>query len=478
MDDNRLIQNLKTLPLYSTAMEKLTVAPSQLDENERTFLLTVAIILLRKYERDHRLTSFVELAYFIILKYSLSFNDFAPLYDFSVNIGYYPIAQAITEFEQIQMDNIASAIIPALIDDGYKRESIVETYGQRNTRDQILSSTSKDICYVAPTSFGKSSIILDHIAAHWEAFKRVAVIVPTKSLLMQSYRAVRHKGFDAKIIIHDEMYNNEERFIAVLTQERALRLLDKHDTFFDCLYIDEAHRLLERDPRSILLSRLIRLNRQRSEKSELIYLSPLVTDANNLKTDKSQEIFEQRIRFNIKEPEIFEYCTDGTVQKYNRFTDTFFSVGHSETMFSYIIQNATEKSFCYLYAPRKIEQFAEEFSQLKATIQESPALKEVIRNLKEYVHDEFYAIDYIKKGIIYLHGKMPDNVKEYLEYKYSQIPELQFIIANKVILEGINLPISSLFVLNGTNLYGKDYMTLPPEEKRERHFIVDIRFRE
>lgn len=29
-----------------------------------------------------------------------------------------------------------------------------------------------------------------------------------------------------------------------------------------------------------------------------------------------------------------------------------------------------------------------------------------------------------------------------------------------------------------TNLYGSDYMSLPPEEKREQHFIVDIRFRE
>ena len=460
MDDNRLIQNLKTLPLYSAAMEKLTVAPSQLDKNERTFLLTVAIILLRKYERDHRLTSFVELAYYIILKYSLSFNDFAPLYNFSVNIGYYPIAQAITEFEQIQMNDIASAIIPERIDNDFKRESIVETYEQKHTRNQILSSTCKDICYVAPTSFGKSSIILDHIATHWETFKRVAVIVPTKSLLMQSYRAVRRMGFDAKIIIHDEMYNNEERFIAVLTQERALRLLDKHDIFFDCLYIDEAHRLMERDPRSILLTRLIKLNRQRGEDSEVIYLSPLVTETNNLKTDESQEIFEQRIRFNIKEPELFEYCTNGTVRKYNRFSDTFFSIGQSGTMFSYIIQNATEKAFCYLYAPRKIEQFAEEFSHLMTTIQESPAIKEVIKNLKEYVHDEFYAIDYIKKGIIYLHGKMPDNVKEYLEYKYSQIPELQFIVANKVILEGINLPISSLFILNGTNLYGKDLTNL------------------
>lgn len=460
MDDNKLIQNLKTLPLYNAAMEKLTVVPTRLDENEKTFLLTVAIILLKKYERDNRLTSFVELAYSIILKYSLSFNDFAPLYDFSVNIGYYPIAQAITDFEQIQIDNIASAIIPTLIDDDYKRESIIETYGQKYTRDQILSSTSKDICYIAPTSFGKSSIILEHIATHWKTLKRVAVIVPTKSLLMQSYRAIRRKEFDAKIIIHDEMYNSEERFIAVLTQERALRLLDKHDIFFDCLYIDEAHRLLERDSRSILLSRLIRLNRQRNEETEVIYLSPLVTDTNNLKTDESQEIFEQRIRFNIKEPELYEYCTDGTVQKYNRFIDTFFPIGHSETMFSYILQNATEKSFCYLYAPRKIEQFAEEFSQSITTVQDSPELKEVIKNLKEYVHDEFYAIEYIKKGIIYLHGKMPDNVKEYLEYKYSQIPELQFIIANKVILEGINLPISSLFVLNGTNLYGKDLTNL------------------
>ena len=460
MDEKRLIQNLKTLPLYYNAMKQLTIDPTRLDKNERTFLLTVAIILLRKYERDSRLTSFVELAYFIILKYSLSFNDFAPLYDFGINIGYYPIARVIADFEQIQLDNIASAIIPTRIDDGFRHESIVETYEQKYTRDQILRSISKDICYVAPTSFGKSSIILEHIATHWEDFKKIAVIVPTKSLLMQSYRAIRQKEFDTKFIIHDEMYNNEDRFIAILTQERALRLLDKHDISFDCLYIDEAHRLLERDPRSILLTRLIRLNRQRCKEAEIIYLSPLVTNSDNLKTDRAQDIFEQRIRFNIKEPELYEYCSNGIVKKYNRFLDQFFTVGQSKNMFSYINQNATEKTFCYLYAPRKIEDFAEEFSYFKEKIQESSALNEVIRCLKKYVHDEFYAIDYIKKGIIYLHGKLPDNVKEYLEFKYSQIPELQFIIANKVILEGINLPISSLFILNGTNLYGKDLTNL------------------
>jgi len=55
---------------------------------------------------------------------------------------------------------------------------------------------------------------------------------------------------------------------------------------------------------------------------------------------------------------------------------------------------------------------------------------------------------------------MPDNVKEYLEYKFDQLPEVHFLIANKVILEGINLPIDSLFILNGTNLHGKELTNL------------------
>ena len=302
MAKEKSVLNMKSLPVYAAVMKKLTVSPELLTNDEKSYILTCAIILIRKYQNDKRCSTYIDLAYYIILKYSLSFDDYEPLYDFSVNIGFYPIAQAITNDKLISFDNIAFSLIPEQIRTNYERGKITETLEQRTTRDRILSSKSNEISFIAPTSFGKSSIIIEHIIANLTHAKRVAIIVPSKSLLMQTYHAVRKKNINLKILIHDEMFDEEERFIAVFTQERALRLLEKRDIYFDALYIDEAHRLFEGDSRSILLSRLIKLNYVRNRDSRVMYLSPLITDTDNLKLFSEQSISEQRIRFNIKEP--------------------------------------------------------------------------------------------------------------------------------------------------------------------------------
>jgi len=460
MDDAKYIQSMKSLDLYSSVMEKLTVNPQLLSDDEKTYILTCAVILIKKYEKDRRLTSYIELAYYIILKYSLSFSDFEPLYDFCVNIGFYPIAQAITSDGLITFDNISSSLLPYQISSQFGKDTLVETLEQKLTRDRIIASSHSEISFIAPTSFGKSSIIIEHIAANKDTAKRVAIIVPTKSLLMQTYRAIRKANLGVKIIIHDEMFDGEERFVAVFTQERALRLLEKQEISFDILYIDEAHRLLERNSRSVLLSRLIKINHLQNENSRTIYLSPLISDTDNLKITHDQNIFEQRITFSIKEPEYYEYRLNGAVFKYNRFVDRFYEIDHCHSIFEYIYRQKTDKTFCYLYSPRKIEQFAKALSNTYETPPLTSGIREVIDNLKNYVHEDFYAIEFLKKGIIYLHGKIPDNIKEYLEHKFDELPEIHFLIANKVILEGINLPIDSLFILNGTNLHGKELTNL------------------
>lgn len=461
MNDVKSIQGMKTLPVYSKIMEKLTINPMGMTDDEKLYLLTCAIMLIKKYEKDERYSSYVELAYYIILKYSLSFSEFEPLYDFAVNFGFYPIAQAITNDGLLTFSNITSSLVSNQICEKYEKNGFVEILEQKITREKIIEADNKEVCYVAPTSFGKSSLIIEHIKAHWDSDKKIAIIVPTKSLLMQTYRLVRNAEMNVKILIHDEMYDDEEKFVAVFTQERALRLLDKKDNLaFDVLYIDEAHRIFDRDSRSILLLRLIKKNRIRNINTRVIYLSPLITEISNLTFEDGQKIFEQRIKFNIKEPEYFEYRTDGKVYKYNRFIDNFFEVDACSSMFDYIHKYKTDKTFCYLYSPRKIEDFTKNLASNCECMPVTDSIRDIIKNLSLYVHEDFYAIEYVKKGIIYLHGKMPDSIKEYLEYKYAQMPEIKYLVANKVVLEGMNFPIDSLFILNGTNLKGKELTNL------------------
>ncbi len=54
--------------------------------------------------------------------------------------------------------------------------------------------------------------------------------------------------------------------------------------------------------------------------------------------------------------------------------------------------------------------------------------------------------------MVYVHGKLPDLIKEYLEYSFAKIDGVKFIVANSVILEGVNLPVDSLFILNTYSL--------------------------
>lgn len=460
MKSGQYISILKKDKKFTDALEKLIAKPKTLEFADRSYLLSCAIIFVREYENNPAHTSFLELGYYIILKYSLTFRDFEPLYDFSVNFGFYPIAQAITEKRLLHCNSLQSALLQTQIRDEFGDKNLVLTKEQKDIKEKFLSEKASDICLIAPTSYGKSSLIFDHLIKLDESFRRIGIIVPTKSLLLQTYQHFRGMALDRKIILHDEMYNNEEKFISILTQERALRLLDRKNVSFDILYIDEAHKLLEQDRRSILLLRLIRLNRSKNKASKVVYISPLISDTDNLKFSQEQNICEKRVNFNIKEPEIYEYAKSGEVFIYNRFLDSYIRIGHYSDIFEYIQSFKCKKSFCYLYSPRKIEDFARELCKYLEDIEFTASIKEMIESLQNYVHQDFQAIEYLRKGVVYLHGKLPDSIKDYLEYKFLKLPEIRFVIANKVILEGVNLPIDTLFILNGNKLNKKDLLNL------------------
>lgn len=451
------LNSLKWLTKYNKfhrIMNALQVG-RELKEHDKEYILACAILFIKFYEKDKRRTSYFEIAYFIVLLYSNRFNDFRPLLDLSINFGFYPITNFILNnkdrlFTPLQLGNISSQI------ERFKKDGLTQTLEQKNNVVRILSAREKNISYIAPTSFGKSSLFLDIIKKS-EA-RRVAIIIPTKSLLTQTYKAINTKFPERKVLSHDEMFDNDPDFIATLTQERALRLLKNEQVSFDLLIIDEAHKIFEFSSRSLLLTRLIRRNRVRNPNSKNYYFSPLVADSKNLLIEDS-ELNESSIKFNIKEPFFYGFSSENKSYSYNRFTDSFIELESKDDYIEYIKDNRKNNNFIFIKSPRKIEMFSKDLAERILKV-ENDNLAKLAKTVAKNVHEDFYAVELIEKGIIYLHGKLPDLIKEYLESKFREYSELKFLVANTVILEGVNLPIDNLYVLNAYGLSSKDLVNL------------------
>lgn len=442
-----------------------------LDTSEMEYLLSCAVIFLEEYRKDKRKNLYFEIAYFIVLKSAINNGEYEPLLDVSSNFGLYPISNYITKNNLFTISASSEFSLSYQLRK-FEYNSIIETYEQKKSRLELVNSNDEENCYIAPTSFGKSSLITEIIRE--KQLKKVAIIVPTKSLLIQTYKLVKNNFLSRNIIFHDEMYDGSDDFIAIFTQERALRLLKDESISFDLLIIDEAHNLFNYDSRSLLLTRLIRRNRNRNPKSVNYYLSPLISDSNNLRVENEQEIFERKIISNIKEADIYEYKESGEVRKYNRFLDVFFESGYSENFLSYIIENSKDKNFLYLRAPKRVEELSILLDS-KLEFIGSPSLMELSDVISMNVHKDFYCVDYIKKGLVYLHGKLPDLIKEYLEFKFSENKEVKYVVANSVILEGVNLPVDNMYIMNTNSLDAKSLTNLIGRVNRLNEVFDDQR---
>ncbi|WP_025667595.1 DEAD/DEAH box helicase [Aquimarina megaterium] len=448
--------------LFQTVFEKLTIN-NTLSYYEKSFMLATAILFIKHYEKNNKYKTYADIAYYIILKYSNKYNDYIPLYDFSVNFGFFPIVQSLLNEELYSEEKLVDYIVSLRIAEFKNPNDYTETLEQNLQSSKFLEDITNEKAYLAPTSFGKSSIIVDYIRSNVAQNSKVVIVVPTKSLLMQTYRMIRNANLARRIIIHDEMYNGESSFIAIFTQERALRLISRKNIIFDALIVDEAHNLLKNDSgnRQILLSRLIARNLKNNPNQKIIYLSPLVDDVSNLRVSRNQNINSHKIHFNIKEPEIFELTITNNKYQYNRFVNQFYLLESSvPNKYNYILKNSLAKNFIYENSPRKIETEAKSLSNHLSLIENDSDINNLLNVLKQEVHEDFYGIKYLKNGIIYLHGKLPDIIKEYLESKFKEIESIKFLVANSVILEGINLPIDSLFILNTYRLNGKELINL------------------
>lgn len=399
------------------------------------------------------------LGYRLFLLYSKITDDYKPLYELSLNKGLIPISKFIENNLNYseRYGNIYTEI-NSIESDEFKWNNSYQTIGQFELFKEATESKLKSRIIVAPTSYGKTELILSFI--DHTKFKKICIISPTKSLLAQTKKRIINQFGYRKIITYPEMYSDKDNeIIAVLTQERLLRLLQNHSNLkFDLLVIDEAHNILDEfsdeNRRSVILASVIIICKKRNENLVCKYLTPFLRSKESLKIECLPNVDEwYSVVENVKSEMFYFYDLENNkkvlLDQYSTMKDKLIDLQVNELGddADVVITNCDNKNIIYLNSPKKLENFAFKlFSKLPE--RQILRLNKAAIDLREYVHEDYKLADYIEKGVIYHHGSIPEPVRYFIEDLYADVPEIKMLIANSTLLEGVNIPATKMFILD------------------------------
>ena len=197
-----------------------------------------------------------KLSYRMALAYGLKTDDYTPLYDISINTGLIPLVALLCEIKDLPFGSSPrSEFLSSMMDsyiDNFRVSNIVQTEQQFVLSAFFLDNIKRSAIIIAPTSYGKSELIISAIEE--TPNKRTCVIVPSKALLAQTRKQILDARIQwvQRLVSHPEMYREkDDSSVYVLTQERLTRLLNQNkNLYFDVVIVDEAHNILEKDNRN------------------------------------------------------------------------------------------------------------------------------------------------------------------------------------------------------------------------------------
>lgn len=273
----------------------------------------------------------IKMAYYLSIHLGIITNDYAILRDMSERLGYYPVIaliDKITDEQDSELDNfnaLSSKVLSSIYRDKYFRTE-EQYYFDKRVIDQ------KNVRAIAPTSYGKSQLMIRKCIDKYKSGDRVCLVIPTKSLLAQTVSQIaKEKGDRYDVVTHPDMMTtaiSSRPHISVLTQERLMSILASFPNIsYDYVFVDEAHNLFDKDQRSLLLARAIIILKTRSPNSYIVYYSPFI-----IYPEKSLGVIGIRNDFTIsridefvKVPQFFIWDEENmSLSIYDQFIDNFF----------------------------------------------------------------------------------------------------------------------------------------------------------
>lgn len=332
-------------------------------------------------------------------------------------------------------------------------------------------SGSKHFSFSGPTSMGKSFIIKSFIrkVVGNKPPENIVIMVPTRALINQ-FSIDLNKELKDVLEHHNytvitnsnvsELPSTEQHYVFVLTPERLLSYLSqKKNPNIAYLFIDEAHKLAaEKDSRAVTAYSAISKALRRNPNLNLYFSSPNVSNPEvflklfkkdekqffrTIETPVSQNLFF----VDLVEKKVTHYLDNGNYEFEPKI------VTKAETIFDLLSAIGYEESNIVYCSSRfdAVDKAAKLFEQnQKKQVTVSKNVKKVIRQIRAYIHKDYYLGEFLDGGIGYHFGNLPQIIRNKVEGLFKE-REINYVFCTSTLLEGVNLPAKNVFILNNKN---------------------------
>lgn len=332
-------------------------------------------------------------------------------------------------------------------------------------------SSSKHFSFSGPTSMGKSFIIKSFIrkVVGNKPPENIVIMVPTRALINQFSIDLNKElkdvleHYNYMVITNSnvsELPTTEQHYIFVLTPERLLSYLSqKKNPNIAYLFIDEAHKLAaEKDSRAVTAYSAISKALRRNPSLNLYFSSPNVSNPEvflklfkkdekqffrTIETPVSQNLFF----VDLVEKKVTHYLDNGNYEFKPKI------VTKTESIFDLLSAIGDEESNIVYCSSRfdAVDKAAKLFEQNQnKQVEVSKNVKRVVRQIKTYIHKDYYLSEFLNRGIGYHFGNLPQIIRNKVEGLFKE-REINYVFCTSTLLEGVNLPAKNVFILNNKN---------------------------
>ncbi|TVU85040.1 DEAD/DEAH box helicase [Pseudoalteromonas neustonica] len=315
----------------------------------------------------------------------------------------------------------------------------------------------EDVITVAPTSAGKTHIILSYLIRRMidsdGAF--AAIIVPTRALISEVanklYEIAKEQNYEKEIEIctvpQDDGYADKTFF--VMTQERLLEALQAGDLSFNYLFIDEAHNITD-ESRGVLLHLTIDKLMEDSFPQVIISM-PSASYQDSFSTVFEDLEFTKEITSISPVAKILmEVKPVGrnlVIERFNTQDSITIPKGFKDKHLSDIALKLGRghSNIIYRNQTDHCENIAQNIAD-KVTEYDTPnELEEAANYVEEFIHDRFSLANNLRKGVAFHYGPLPSSLRIMIENLVKE-GFIQFVACTSTLAEGVNLPAKNLFL--------------------------------